>query len=120
MVTRQQQLLDELDEARIVAKTCRRGWWLATLVGLMSLLMVLSGAVVGMWSTAAKVDFGWQATLLVILGVFGLVGSVVFGCYWHEANTTDYTNSRDGKTVPPPAARLRAAERAYRNHVMEE
>lgn len=111
IISKQQQLLDELDEARIVLRAYRRGLRLATLSAVVFLCLILTGAVVGMWSTAAKVDFGGQVALLCILGSIGTVVSVGTGFEWYDAHL------REGRS---PAAQLRAAERAYRNHMLEQ
>lgn len=116
------QLLDELDEARHELRAYRRGLWLAVAAALMFLVMILVGAVVGMWSTAVRVDFGGQATLLIVLGSIGTLASTGVGAWWFERNNSrvkdGYTSLRE--PCPSPAARVRAAERAHRNHILEQ
>jgi hypothetical protein len=106
-----QQLLDELDEARIQLRTYQRGLANAILGVLASLASMICGALLG--------HGAGQIVLFVLLGVAGLLTSVTGGGFWFWFCNTE----RDRMGVSQgdsPAARLRAAERAYRNNMLAE
>jgi hypothetical protein len=108
MAKTQQQLLDELDEARHELRAYRRGWSLDFLGLAVSLTSIIGGALFG-------ATMG-QAVLFILLGVLGLILTLVFGFYWLLSHNPNI----DGCGNKPPAVRLRAAERAYRNGMLEQ
>lgn len=108
MAKTQQQLLDELDEARHELRAYRRGWVLDLLGLAVSLTSIIGGALLG--ATTG------QAVLFILLGILGLILTLMFGFFWLLIHNPD----KDGRGSKPPAARLRAAERAYRNSMLEQ
>lgn len=108
MAKTQQQLLDELDEARHELRAYRRGLSLDFLGLAVSLTSIIGGALFG--ATTG------QAVLFILLGILGLILTLMFGFFWLVIHNPD----KDGRGSKPPAARLRAAERAYRNGMLEQ
>lgn len=117
------QLLDELDEARHELRAYRRGWRLIVLAWLLLLAMFAIGILIGAWGAIHGFDTGGQAAAFSVSGMIGAVGTTIVGGCWFHWHNKLVVADRDGRKYNvrrSPASRVLAAERAHRNHILEQ
>jgi hypothetical protein len=107
MAKTQQQLLDELDEARIVLKTYHRLMGVGIVGEALSTILVV---------VAARIKALGE---IIAVPIAGMLVALIFMCWWfwwNNSKPVGYGRS----VILSPAARLRAAERAYRNSMLDQ
>lgn len=105
-MSREQKLLDALEDARDDLARWRRTVWWWIIAAASSIVALIGGSLIGAWGTWHHVDTGGLVVAPIILGVIGVVIAAVGMPLW----LADYEPRH-------PARALRNAERAYRDYL---
>lgn len=111
MSAREQDLLDEIEDAEIALRQYK--WFVKLGISALgvAVLLIVTGAGIGYWGTLNGVDTSGLAVAPIVFGAFGLLGS----CAWLVCYIGD--NGIDHGYSDSKATELRKAERKYRRYI---
>lgn len=103
----EQDLLDEIEDARDELKRRKIQAWLWLVCGLVGLVLLIVGGWFGYWGTLNGVDTGGPAGGLVFAGLFSGFGGGIASAFWFSQD------------IPEARRKVRNAERRWQRSFAE-